>query len=162
MRTTEIAVDSPSRLFLAGQSMIPALSGGPPPQLRVLSSRVIGPGIFPDISPLKVEADEVHVYLASLDFQETSPRQRRFAPVVTAGQVSERPVTHKPAVLSPSLSPYPNGGYPKMMLAAAVPMTAMAIRMPMLVILEFRPSILLVLAGWEQPAQHSIGDGPLL
>ena len=27
-RTTEIAVDSPSRLFLAGQSMIPALSGG--------------------------------------------------------------------------------------------------------------------------------------
>ena len=29
-KTTEIAVDSPSRLFLAGQSMIPALSTGPP------------------------------------------------------------------------------------------------------------------------------------
>ena len=29
-RTTGIAVDSPSRLFLAGRSMIPALSGGPP------------------------------------------------------------------------------------------------------------------------------------
>ena len=29
LRTTEIAVDSPSRLFLAGRSMIPALSGGP-------------------------------------------------------------------------------------------------------------------------------------
>ena len=30
-RTTEIAVDSPSRMFLAGRSMIPVLSGGPPP-----------------------------------------------------------------------------------------------------------------------------------
>ena len=30
-RTTEIAVDSPSRMFLAGRSMIPALSSGPPP-----------------------------------------------------------------------------------------------------------------------------------
>ena len=29
-KTTEIAVDSPSRLFLAGRSMIPALSAGPP------------------------------------------------------------------------------------------------------------------------------------
>ena len=29
-RTTEIAVDSPSKLFLAGRSMIPALSSGPP------------------------------------------------------------------------------------------------------------------------------------
>ena len=29
-RTTEIAVDSPSRLFLAGRSMIPTLSAGPP------------------------------------------------------------------------------------------------------------------------------------
>ena len=30
IRTTEIAVDSPSKLFLAGRSMIPALSVGPP------------------------------------------------------------------------------------------------------------------------------------
>ena len=30
LKTTEIAVDSPSRLFLTGQSMIPALSAGPP------------------------------------------------------------------------------------------------------------------------------------